>query len=153
MGKFDFLFGVVLGQLILGHSNNLNKSLQKKTCSLGQEVAHMVIKTLQRIRTEQSFDLFWTKLAKLSETLDVDEAQLPRRRKVPSRYEDGLASCHFHDTPKVYYRQLYYEAVDNSIQCLNNRFDQPGYHIYSNLEQLLIKAAMKENYEMYFKTM
>ena len=154
MGKFDFLFGVVLGQLILGHSDNLSKSLQKKTCSAaeGQEVAHMVIKTLQGIRTEQSFDLFWTKLAKLSETLDVDEAQLPRRRKVPSRYEDGLASCHFHDTPKVYYRQLYYEAVDNSIQCLNNRFDQPGYHIYSNLEQLLIKAAMKENYELHFKT-
>ena len=49
----------------------------------------MVIKTLQGICTEQSFDLFWTKLAKLSETLDVGEAQLPRRRKVPSRYEDG----------------------------------------------------------------
>ena len=111
----------------------------------------MVIKTLQGIRTEQSFDLFWEKLAKLSETLDVDEPQLPRRRKVPSRYEDGLASSHFHDTPKVYYRQLYFEAVDNSIECLKKRFDQPGYHMYSNLEQLLIKAVMKENYELHFK--
>ena len=106
MSKFDFLFGIVLGQLILGHSDNLSKTLQKKTCSAakGQEVAYMVIKTLQGIQTEQSFDLLWAKLAKLSETLDVDEPQLPRRRKVPLRYEDGLASCHFHDTPKVYYR-------------------------------------------------
>jgi len=81
----------------------------------------MVIKTLQSIRTEQAFDLFWEKLAKLSETLDIDEVQLPRRRKVPSRYEDGLASCHFHDTPKAYYRKLYYEAVDNSMEYLINQ--------------------------------
>ena len=111
----------------------------------------MVIKTLQGIRTEQAFDLFWLKLAKLSETLEVDEAQLPRRRKVPSREEDGLASSHFHDTPKAYYRQMYYEAVDNTMECLKKRFDQPGYHMYSNLEQLLIKAAMKENFELHFK--
>ena len=55
MSKFDFLFGIVLGQLILGHSDNLSKTLQKKTCSAaeGQEVAQMVIITLQGIRTEQ----------------------------------------------------------------------------------------------------
>ena len=29
--KFSFLFGVVLGKLILGHSHNLSKSLQVKT--------------------------------------------------------------------------------------------------------------------------
>jgi len=38
----------------------------------------MVIITLQGIQTEQSFDLFWAKLARISESLDVDEAQLPR---------------------------------------------------------------------------
>ena len=69
MSKFDFLFGIVLGQLILGHSDNLSKTLQKKTCSAaeGQDVAYMVIKTLQGIWTEQSFDLLWAKLAKLLE--------------------------------------------------------------------------------------
>lgn len=155
MGKFEFLFGIVLGQLILGHSDNLSKTLQKKTCSAaeGQEIAKMVIVTLQGIRTEQSFDLFWAKLSKISESLDLDEPQLPRRRKVPARYEQGSASGHFHDTPKVYYRQLYYKAIDNSIECLKKRFDQPGYHMYSNLEQLLIKAGMKEDYELHFKTM
>ena len=56
---------------------------------------------------ERSFDLFWAKLAKLSETLDIDETQLPRQRKMPSRYEDCLASCHFHDTPKAYYWKLH----------------------------------------------
>lgn len=87
-------------------------------CCEGQEIAKMVIVTLQGIRTEQSFDLFWVKLSSILESLDVDEPQLPRRRKVPARYEQGSASGHFHDTPKVYYRQLYYEAIDNSIECL-----------------------------------
>ena len=49
MSKFDFFFGVVLGQLVLSHSDNLSKSLQKKTCSAaeGQEITQMVIKPLK----------------------------------------------------------------------------------------------------------
>ena len=29
--------------------------------------------------------------------------------------------------------------------------EKPGYQMYSNLEQLLIKVAMTENYELHFK--
>ena len=29
---------------------------------------------------------------------------------------------------------------------IKERFDQPGYKLYSNLEALLVKAAKKENY-------
>ena len=31
--------------------------------------------------------------------------------------------------------------------CINNRFDQPGYKIYRNIEDLLLKAANTENYD------
>ena len=69
---------------------------------------------------------------------------LPRQHKRPKRYDDGLSSGTFHDSPKSYYRQLYYEAIDNIVSCLNDRFDQPGYRIYSNLEQLLVKECQKK---------
>ena len=72
MSRFDFLFGTVLGQLILGHSNNL----MRKMCSgaQSQEVVEMVIITLQGIQTE--FYLPQAKLARISELLDIDEAEL-----------------------------------------------------------------------------
>ena len=36
----------------------------------------------------------------------------------PKRYDDGLAEAEFHDDPKSYYRQHYFEAIDWSINCI-----------------------------------
>ena len=40
-----------------------------------------------------------------------------------------------------YYCQLYFEAVDLEVTGIIDRFDQPGYNLYKNLEELLIKMA------------
>ena len=75
----------------------------------------------------------------------VEELLLPRRCKLPVRHDDSLASGHSLGTPKAHYQQVYYEALDNTIGCLNGPFNQPGYKIYCNLEELLIKASLKED--------
>ena len=79
MRKFEFLFGVILVEILLCHSDNLNQTLHKKTLSAveGQQVARMVISTLQSLRMEESYSLFWDKVtvanrstcARASETL------------------------------------------------------------------------------------
>ena len=51
----------------------------------------------------------------------------------------------------MYYQQAYYEAIDNTISCLNDRFNQPSYRMYSNLEQLLIKASQQQDFSEHFK--
>ena len=59
--------------------------------------------TLKSIRDEKMFDLFWAKVSSTAEPLDdVEEPQLPCRRKIPKRFDDGT-SGHFHSTSKVYY--------------------------------------------------
>ena len=57
-----------------------------------------------------------------------------------------------HDIPKAHYQQLYYKALDNTISCLKDLFSQPGYNIYCNLEELLIKASMKEDFNELFRS-
>ena len=143
MKTFNFLFGTVLCEVLLRHTDNLSKALQKKTISAaeGQGIAKMVIATLCTLQTEESFLLFWKKVEVVARSNTVDEPQLPRRRRLPTRYDDGLASHEFHDSPMHYYRQLYYEAIDTMVSCLKDRFEQPGYQTYSNLEQILIKAC------------
>lgn len=113
MSTFKFLFGTFLGELSLRHTDNLSKSLQDKTRSAaeGQQIADMVVRTLSTLRCDDSFDLFWLKVLKKAELLDL-EPQLPRHCKRPRRFDDGLAESEFHDDPKAYFRQLYYEAVD-----------------------------------------
>ena len=85
MKTFDFLFGVTLGEMVLWHTDNLNRTLQDKKFSSaeGQQVANMVIRTLQALKNAESFDLFWKKVTKSAESLDVGEPQLPHQRKLP----------------------------------------------------------------------
>ena len=58
MRKFNFFFGVSLGLLILRHSDNLSRTLQRGDMSAaeGQEVMHSTLTTLQSIQDDFSFD-------------------------------------------------------------------------------------------------
>ena len=106
MKKIDFLFGVILGEMILCHTDNLSKALQTKVYSAaeGQQTAAMVIRTLQKLRDSHHYDMFWMKVINVSKSLEVESAQLPRQRKTPKRHDDGLAEAEFHKDPKSYYR-------------------------------------------------
>ena len=142
MNTFNFLFGTMLGLYVLRHTDNLSRSLQSKTLSAteGQEVAGMVLRTFQADRNDESFELFWLKVKKFAEPLDI-EPQLPRCRKVPRRFDSGTAESEFPQNTKDYYRPHYFEAIDLAVNCIQNRFQQPGYQVYQNLEQLLLKAS------------
>ena len=149
MKRFDFLFGVFLGEMLLQHTDNLSKSLQKETISAAeaQQLGRMVIDTLRRVREEEAFILFWDRVVKFAKSVDVDEPHLPRQRKTPKRYDSGTSSGSFPTTAQQYFRQCYYEAVDNITGCLEDRYNQPGYSIYCNLEQLLLKACQNLDYK------
>ena len=66
-------------------------------------------------------DLFWELVMKMSADLDLNEPRLPRRRKVPARYEEGSAPPEFPSTVKEFYRPQYYEALDLIIQAIDDR--------------------------------
>lgn len=89
MKTFNFLFGTILGEMLLRHTDNLSQTLQKKTISAaeGQQVGRMVIDTLCTLRTEESYDLFWEKAATVAKSVDVGEPEVPRQRKIPKRYD------------------------------------------------------------------
>ena len=63
MKTFDFFFGVCLLHNVLSHTDNLSKTLQHTTFSAaeGQQLVRMTTTTLQSIRSEEMFKLFWQK--------------------------------------------------------------------------------------------
>ncbi len=58
-------------------------------------------------------------------SLEISEPQLPRRRKVPRRYDSGSAEPEYPATPFDYYKRIYFEALDLVISC-NIRTDTPS---------------------------
>ena len=103
---FQYFYGVILGELILKHSDNLSKTLQspKLSASEGQYVAEMTVRTLQTLRNDTHFDLFWAKVEVVRKEFDVGEPQLPRKRRLPRRFDDGNAEP-----------QTASNTIDNSI--------------------------------------
>ena len=61
MNNFDFVFGAMLGELVLRHADNLSSTLQHVTMSAaaGQELACMTVQTLESLSNDRMFDIFW----------------------------------------------------------------------------------------------
>lgn len=102
MDTFKFLFGLLLSEMILRHTDKLSKTLQNPELSSveGHEIAMLTMATLQDVRSDRDFNLFWEKVELRRAQWEVEEPQLPRKRKVPQRYEQGAGEAEFHRTAK-----------------------------------------------------
>ena len=97
--------------------------------------------------TDVHASTFWRSVTAKADSLDVSDPCLPRKRKRPARYEYGEAAPEFSVTPEHHYTiTACNQAIDMIVTCLEDRFDQQGYRVYSRLEQLLLKACKRESY-------
>ncbi|KAL5497072.1 hypothetical protein EMCRGX_G013468 [Ephydatia muelleri] len=147
MSRFDFLFGAVLGERLLKHTDNLSRTLQSPalTASEAQQCAMLTCETLCMMRSSESFDLFWERVILLQEKYGVQEPLLPRKRKAPTHLEVGSSTGYFHITIKELYRQQYFECLDLVISAVRERFDKPGYAVLLNLESLCLRLQKKKS--------
>ena len=86
------------------------------------------------MRTDDTYKTFLDFATKTSTDLGVAEPVLPRPRKVSRRLGDGASQCYQSSSVQEHYSRLYYEAMDLAITSIKDRFDQPGFHMYRNLE-------------------
>ena len=98
-----------------------------------------------------NFDLFWDLVISTQQSLGLSDPVLPRQRKRPPRYE-GTAQAFFPSDPKEFYKTIYFESLDAAVQTITDRFDQEDFNIYAKMEQVLILAAMKGNYNEELQT-
>ena len=68
---------------------------------------------------------------------------MPRKRKMPKRFQSGIGENFFPQTESDMYRQKF-EALDLVINCVKTRFDQPGYKVIRNVEELLVKGVQSD---------
>ena len=153
MLHYKTLFGLLLSMKILKISDNLSRTLQKQLMSAaeGQTITKLTVGTLKRMRTEESFTLFFHHVERLRELNDTDLPVLPRKRRAPQQYEVGSGEGSHNTNVEDHYRRQYYEALDIAIFCITDRFDQPGYVMYKNLESIFVSAANTQVYDQYFE--
>ena len=130
--------------LLISATEQLSITLQGVDTTIQEAVqaSKLALTYLQRQRKEDSFETFYDQVLKLSKDF-TDEPTLPRYSKRPRRIDDGEASHRF-ESPKAYFKQLYFEAIDLCHGELTQRFHQTklnGMPVAAALEKLLLDAA------------
>eukprot|EP00117_Sycon_ciliatum_P045417 scpid51443/ scgid32647/ Zinc finger MYM-type protein 1 len=145
LARYTLLFGLHLCLAILRLTDNLSRTLQKQTLSAadGQASAALTVKTLETMRYDEAFQLFFGRVEVDRKSTGTDEPALPRKRKAPARFEIGTGVGHHHENPEDQFRPMYFEALDLAAACIRDRFDQPGYKVYRSLEEVLVHAAIQ----------
>ena len=146
--KFYFFFGLNLSQRIFSHTDNLSETLQKAGMSAtsGQHNANLTKDALKKIRNDDSFATFHqTVLRKKQLHVCITEPQVTRNKRAPGRFEIGTGTPLFPVTPVQVYRRIYFEALDLIVLSFEERFDQPSFKAYSNMESLLIGVLSSQD--------
>ena len=78
MSTFEYLFGVLLGELILKYTDNLSKTLQL-SASEDQVLAELIRRAIEGLRNDDAFNLFWSKATLLQDKLEVSDPVIPRK--------------------------------------------------------------------------
>ena len=80
MSKFKYYYTISLAEMVLQHTDNLSKIIQKENISAaeGQKVACLVKRTLQSLREDSHACSFWESVISKAAKLDVSEPCLAR---------------------------------------------------------------------------
>ena len=114
-----------------------------------QRIARNTVSTLESIRSDQNFNLFYEKVKKFEHDHDVDESSLPRKRKPRMTIENYFSTTEtdHHETLEDEYRRKSFEAIDLVVSYLKNRFDQDDFEMYALSEQLLSKYFYTDDFK------
>ncbi|XP_057290813.1 zinc finger MYM-type protein 1-like [Hydractinia symbiolongicarpus] len=161
MESFSFYFGLNLGRKLYAHTDNLSITLQKEKMSAisGKELAELTNKTMQGMRNERDFDIFYETVTKSASSMDfVSSTTAPRKRKRPKydilEFVEGNPSStgEAYYPAHAHYKAIYFEAIDVIVSAIKERFEQPAFKVFTEVEQLLLKSISKTPAEEEMKT-
>ena len=70
---------------------------------------------------------------------------LPRRTPTPRRIEIGTGEPSYPVTAQDYYRRIYFEAIDLTMNNIDQQFDQPSFDTYAKMESIFIKTLNSQD--------
>ena len=77
MNTFEIFFGLVPDEILLCHTDNHSRTFQSTRLSAaeGQVAAAKTKNTLSSIRSDSNYELFWKKVSRMKDEVDVDEPE------------------------------------------------------------------------------
>ena len=113
----------------------------------GKSMADLAVQALEGIRNDRNYNLFYKSVEKSAGKIKaVSKPTLPRKRNMPNycilQFVKGHKSEEPHHpvTAHAYFKAIYNEAIDSIITSIQDRFEQPGFKVFGQVEQLFLKS-------------
>ena len=107
--------------------------------------AEVAIKTIEKERIENQFELFCKKIIEMKNKLCIDDPIVERKKKAPKMLESVhgySASEEYHsNNVKNSFLKVYYKAYAFVIAAIKKRFDQPDYEMYVAMQNFLVMSC------------
>ncbi|XKL60401.1 hypothetical protein PGB90_007458 [Kerria lacca] len=145
MESFVFYFNLELLIFLFERVTNLNCALQSVNLNFNEchSSVKITVKSIQKSKDED-FNCFWKKVITNANKLNLGELTIAKIRKAPKRFETQSRPYKF-DSPMDYYRQLFYEVIDQTFSSLKSRFSSSTYDFLKQIENFLIKEDDNDN--------
>ena len=95
------------------------------------------------MRNDRDYDLFYAIVKKSASTIDfISSPTLPRKRKMPKydilQYLEGnprgSGEAYYPENAHDHFKQMYNEAIDVICSSIKERFEQPGFKLFVEVE-------------------
>ena len=145
---FNTLFCLKLAHSLFSAAEQVSLALQKKNTTIQDALSAVDAAKayFHRLRSEKEFDYLYDVTVQIAEQHAIGKPELPRYRRRPSRFEDGVGP-HEYPSARAYYRHIYFEACDLLSAELNDRFKSQHIPSVLAVEQTLLKAANGDDYQ------
>ena len=145
MEKFSTFFGLKLAYLTFVATEQLATTLQAK--DVNAQVCMDAVKAtkafLQGQRNDAKFTSFFESVKEESTDL-TNSPNLPRKRIMSKRLDQGSGQQHQFLQPSDYFRQQYFNIFNVMSQNLDDRFHQQSLDILQELEKLVVDGCNGE---------
>ena len=107
MSHYHIIFGLWPSCRVMKITENLSRTLQTQSISASESygLAKMTCSTLQGMRTDDNFSLFFQRVELFRQQVGLEEPSLPRKRRHPQHCETGDDEPHYSDTVQDHYRK------------------------------------------------
>ncbi|KAJ8889459.1 hypothetical protein PR048_008958 [Dryococelus australis] len=111
-----------------------------QTVAGAKEAVNVAIQCIKSKISDIAFDGVWDEVGQMIIEMDLSKPTLTRMRILPKRLEQAQnpAAEHNFESVKQYYRKIYYEFLDNIINEIVYRSEQPELEKYLHLEKSLL---------------
>ena len=120
----------------------LNRSLQSSNINVDGmlQSVRLVQEELANLREEDKFLNIFRQAEEMCDDLQLEAMQLPRKRKVPRRYDHGNGQGHHHEKAEDHYRVQFFTAIDCASASLLEYFTSSDLQEYKTVSNMLFTS-------------